>query len=261
MGDTQSLDTCYRRAHLICVGAAKTGTHTIASMFHSDIRAFHEAGAKKIIELIITCATNEEKRHSILQAIRERDRLICAEIDSSQLNYYLLDILLNEYPEAKFLLTIRDCYTWLNSFINHTLRYPCSSLLWKRFRDYRFRSDQLDHPDEEVPLKERGLYTLEGYLSYWSKHNNDVLNIIPANRLMIVRTDQISLRSGEIAAFSGLPPDVIKHDRLHAFKNDIDFRVLHQLPAPYVDQMIEKYCGHLMNKLFPDIRCLDDAGI
>jgi len=35
----------------------------------------------------------------------------------------LLDFLLHEFPDARFLLTIRDCYSWLIPMFNQSLRF------------------------------------------------------------------------------------------------------------------------------------------
>ena len=58
--------------------------------------------------------------------IKKRDRSRYLEVDSSQVNAFLLDILLQEFSEARFILTIRDCYSWLDSIINHSLLRPTS---------------------------------------------------------------------------------------------------------------------------------------
>jgi hypothetical protein len=230
-------------------------------MFDSSVRAYHEAGAAEIIPLITSSLDQRDRKMRMLQCIRERDNLMLPEIDSSQLNFFMIDLFLDEYPGAKFLLTIRDCYSWLNSFVNHSLRFPSTSPLWRQFRDFRFDASRLTHPSEEEALRELGLYTLEGYLSYWARHNRGVIDGIPGERLLIVRTHEISARAEEIAEFAGLHPDKIKRDSLHAFKSDVDFRVLHRLPASYLEGMVERFCGSLMARFFPGTKSLVDVGI
>jgi hypothetical protein len=256
-----SVNECVRKTHLICIGAAKTGTHTIAQMFDSRIKSSHEACAGEIISLVASQASAKDQRLELVDLIKKRDQTGRAEVDSSQLNIYLVDIFLSEYPGAKFVLTIRDCYTWLNSFINHSLRFPKTAPVWKRFRDFRFRSDHLVHPIQEAALKERGLYTLEGYLSYWTFHNLTALNKIPQDRLLIIKTNEISRRAQDIADFAGLPLDYIRHDCLHAFKSDQDFKVLHDLSEDYLNDTIQRFSGSLMTQFFPTIKSLADAGI
>jgi hypothetical protein len=259
--DSTSSSLPANQVHLFCVGAAKTGTHSIGHMFDSSVRAYHEAGAGEIIPLIISPLDEKERKMRLLQCIRERDGLISPEVDSSQLNFFMIDVLLSEYPEARFLLTIRDCHAWLNSFINHSLRFPDTAPLWRQFRDFRFGANRLTHPSEEEPLRQLGLYTLEGYLSYWASHNKGVIDAIPSDRLLIVRTDEISDRAEEIAEFAGLPPHSINRDSLHVFKSEVDFRVLHQLPTSYLEAMVERFCGSLMARFFPGIKSLVDAGL
>lgn len=58
-------------------------------------------------------------------------------------------------------------------------------------RKIRFRPDFFCHPPEENILQENNLYTHDGYLSYWNYHNTKVPDTIPAERLLVIRTDQM----------------------------------------------------------------------
>ena len=190
-----------RRNRLYCVGAAKTGTHSIHSMFDDTVRSRHEAYSEELIEKILDLHEERITDAEMLSYVRQRDRRLRLDVDSSQLNFFLIDYLLDEFPDALFLLTIRDCYSWLDSFINDSLRRSTSKN-WLRLRELRFQAGALSHPAEERALKDKGLYNLDGYLSYWANHNNKVLSSVPKDRLMIVRTQAISRAAPDIAAFA-----------------------------------------------------------
>ncbi len=53
--------------------------------------------------------------------LRGLDRRMWLELNSSWINYFLLEMLIDEYPQAKFIFTIRDCYSWLDSILNQLL--------------------------------------------------------------------------------------------------------------------------------------------
>lgn len=249
-----------RKARLYCVGTAKSGTHSINSMFNHTVRSKHEANNKEVISKILEISKGRISEADLLSYVQQRDKRLCLDIDSSQLNFFLLDYLLEEFPDALFLLTIRDCYSWLDSFINDSLRRNTTKS-WILLREYRFRSNVFSHPLEELTLKERGLYTLDGYLSYWANHNKKVLSSIPEDRLMIVKTNEITKKAHDIAAFADLPGKSIRIEKAHSFKNPEKFYVLREIQEAYLEAKVREYCSALMSRFFPEIQSINDAGI
>ena len=61
-----------------------------------------------------------------------------------------------------------------------------------------------DYAPEERVLSENQLANLDSYFSRWKSRNEEVLAKVPAPRLLIVRTDQITQKAFEIADFAGL---------------------------------------------------------
>lgn len=249
-----------RKCRLYCVGAAKTGTHSIDTMFDDTVKSRHEADDEEVIRKILEISAGHISAADLLSFIRQRDKRLCLDVDSSQLNFFLLDQLLQEFPDALFLLTIRDCYSWLNSFIDDSLRRQPSGN-WIKLREHRFRSGTLAHPTQEQALKEKGLYTLDGYLSYWASHNNQVLAKVPEDRLLIVRTEEITKKAFEIAGFAGLPRYCVQPHHSHAFRNPEKFHVLREIPEDYLEAKVREHCGPLMARFFPEIRSISDAGV
>lgn len=249
-----------RKCRLYCVGAAKTGTHSIDSMFDHTIRSAHEPDSDEVIGKILDLSRGQIQEAEVVSYIRKRDKRLCLDVDSSQLNFFLLDYLLEEFPKALYLLTMRDCYSWLDSFINDSLRRNASER-WTKFRDYRFRSNEFSHPSEEHPLRERGLYTLDGYLSYWGRHNNKVLSSVPEDRLMIVKTNELTQKAHEIADFAGLPMTSIQLMHSHSFKNLTKYNVLREIKKSYLEAKIQEHCGALMKRYFPGIKSINDSNI
>nr|WP_276570557.1 sulfotransferase [Halochromatium salexigens] len=252
--------TYKRKCRLYCVGAAKSGTHSIAGMFDQTIRSGHEPESKQIIDKIIGLSEGKLNSQEMSSYIRKRDNRLCLDVDSSQLNFFLIDYLLKEFPDAKYLLTIRDCYTWLDSFINHSLRDKAEAK-WIMLRDFRFGADKYSHSEAEMILKRNGLYTLDGYLSYWANHNKKVLKTVPRNRLMVLDTLKISQHAYEIADFAGLPRSTIQIKNSHAFKNKQKFQILRQLPENYLEEKVQEYCEPIMREIFPHIKSINDTNL
>lgn len=241
-----------RRTHLYCIGAAKSGTQSIADCFTERLRSVHEPEANETIDAILAVAEGAMSRAALGDYVRERDRRLALEVDSSQLNYFLLDDLVSVFPEARFVLTIRDPYSWLDSLINHQLNRTVTAR-WKRLRELRFRARELKHPAEESPLRQRGLYTLDGYLSYWRVHNHKVLSSVPPQKLLVVRTNEITQRLGEIARFAGIDADSVDASRSHSNKGETKHGVLAELDPHYLAAKVDRCCGRLVQEYFPDV--------
>ena len=249
-----------RRTQIYCVGTAKSGTHSISAIFDNTVRSAHEPDAETLIKKIMDVANGKLSHQDLTSYIRNRDKRRYLEIDSSQLNFFLLDILIQEFPLGRYILTIRDCYSWLDSLINDSLRRPTTKA-WLAFRDFRFSSRGFTHPEEEKILKQNNLYTLDGYLSYWAMHNNRVLSTIPAHKLLMVKTNEIQERLYRIAEFAGLPPNCLVPERSHSFRNPQKFGILNRINSEYLEGKVHMHCGSLMREFFPTIHSLSDSGI
>jgi hypothetical protein len=248
-----------RRTRLYCVGAPKSGTHSIAAMF-SGVRSEHEPQRAEVLEKVYAWQDGHIGDQELKAWLRARDRQLALEVDSSSLNFEILDFLLREFPDARYVLTIRDCYSWCNSAINHTARYRGRlDALWLPIRQSRYRPDVFTHAPEEQLLKDNGFYTLDGYFSYWTRHNTEVIEKVAPDRLLVIRTDQIPERAFEIADFAGLPRRAIRPERTHEYKNPTKHPILRQIDRKFVEAKVEKHCRQLMTRFFPEIKSLDEA--
>lgn len=242
-----------QRGQLICVGTAKSGTHSIEAIFKETLRSAHEPDSEMIIRLIRERTKGKVVDSAVKKYLLNRDRRLRLEIDSSQLNFFILDDLLKLFPNARFLLTIRNPYAWLDSFINHQLGRNRATEAWQQLRDYRFRPDKYIHPNEEIALKERGLYSLDGYLSYWAMHNATVLRNVPPNRLLVVRTNEIGKRITDICEFANIAAGSADRDQSHSFLANKRFNVLDLVPKAHLDLKIRTHCKSLIERFFPEI--------
>ena len=211
-----------------------------------------------LIRHILDVANGHMSHKDLVSYVKKRDMRRYLEVDSSQLNFFILDILMKEFPLALYVLTIRDCYSWLDSFINHSLTRTQFNE-WLLLRDYRFTSPGLAHPKEEHILKQNNLFTLDGYLSYWATHNLEVLSKVPDSKLFIVRTNEISDDMYSIAKFAGLPPDCIKPEGAHSFPNPKKYGILRRIDSEYLEEKVHQHCASLMGRFFPNIRSIRDV--
>jgi len=249
-----------RRTRLFCVSIAKSGTRSIGRMFSRNVRAAHEARVLPLIDKFFDWRNGRISEADMSEWLRARDRELALEVDSSWLNILILEFLLREFPEARFVLTIRDCYSWLNSTLNHSVRFRKVSPRQRvRARDFVFQRDGFVHAPEERILQAGGFYTLDGYFSGWAAHNGQVLTRVPPERLLVVRTDQIRQRAFEIADFAGLPCRAVRLDRTHEFQNPAKREMIRHLDRDFLERKVEQHCRPLMTQFFPEIKSLDDA--
>jgi hypothetical protein len=240
-----------RRFHAYCVGAGKTGTHSIAGLFAQHYRAAHQPEPSWTIDTILSAAQGRLSSPQLEKYLGCRDRRLWLELESSNFCDYFIRPLVHLFPDAKFILTIRDCYSWLDSLINHGLAVWLADE-WHRLRDLRFSAAGLEHPPEERTLADHHLYTLDGYLAYWSRHNRNVIETVPAARLLIVRTDRIRAEMPRIADFVEVPLDTLDQSQVHSYRAKQRFDLLAQIPPEYLEAKVNAHCWELMQQYFPD---------
>lgn len=222
-------------------------------MLRPHLRSAHEAECEEVIDVIMANAAGRMDDSEMVCYLLLRDRRLSLELDASHLNIFFLHKLVPLFPAARFILTIRDPYSWLDSFINHQLTHSASAR-WLAFRDFRFRPDVYVHRPEEMILKDHGLYTIDGYLSYWGWHNRKAIAAVPEEQLLIVRTDQLTERLDEIASFAGLPKARLKKEKSHSFKARKKFGLLDKVDRQFLEAKIAEHCGGLVTRYFPDFR-------
>ncbi|MGB3472834.1 MAG: sulfotransferase [Erythrobacter sp.] len=236
------------------VGAAKTGTHSLAAMFEPYVASEHEPDQIELIELLLDREQTGVSRQ-LYRFLRERGKRHPLKVNASQINIYLLGEILELHPDAKFVLTTRHPLDWVRSIIDDSLRRDIGNS-WRRFRDFRFGMPaKLGGPDDS--LARAGLYTLEGYFSYWSQAMRIPLGAIQNERLLIVRTEQLFDTSEQIADFceiSGFVPDEKKS---HAFANPFRSGLLGELGKGHVLSTMERVCGGYLRKHFSDIDAVE----
>jgi hypothetical protein len=247
-----------RRFHAFGVGMPKSGTHSLEAIF-KGYRTMHEPRKTRFMDIIMRHREGGLTDSRARDLVRRLDRSMWLELNSSWINYFLLEMLVEEYPQAKFVLTIRDCYSWLDSMFNQ--------LLGRDHADYQVQFHHWfgesiktgRHEDGDKILAEHGLWPLDTWLRYWSEHNSHVLNNVPTDRLLIVRTPEIRHDIPRMADFLGVQRDTLDASHSHEFKAAKKFGLLSQIDEEYLQGCVDKHCKDLMERFFPEIRQLSDV--
>jgi sulfotransferase family protein len=239
-----------RRCDVCCCGLSKTGTHSMAGLFE-NYRAAHHPDAHTRLTLAIRYLQGDVDAAVVQRTLRRRDRLLQLEMESSTLAGILIEPMVKACPEKKFILTMRDVYSWCDSWLDHNINEPpTASSLFGALDRVRLRVADFPPTKFDAPLVERGLPPLACYFQLWAEHNTRVLQAIPEGRLLIVKTEDIRDRIPDIARWAGVPPQTLRADRGWLFAAPKKHGVLATLDAAYVRETAQRFCGPLMERYF-----------
>ncbi len=247
-----------RRFHAFGVGMPKSGTHSLEAIFEG-YRKWHEPRLVRFMNIARRRSEGDLTDTQAREVIRGLDRRMWLELNSSWVNYFLLEILVDEYPQAKFIFTIRDCYSWLDSILNELLGVDHGEYESQFQRWYGDSLTRESHKDGEKVLEEHGFWPLDGWFRFWNEHNTGVLNLVPSDRLLIVRTPEIRQNIPRIADFLDIPVDTLDASRSHEHKAAKKFGLLSRIDEECLSEGVDKHCKDLMERFFPEIRQLSDV--
>ena len=247
-----------RRFHAFGVGLPKTGTHSLEAIF-DGYRTWHEPRMVRFMEIVRRRSEGDLTDAQARDILRGLDRRMWLELNSSYINHFLLDMLIDEYPQARFIFTIRDCYSWLDSMFNQFLGrvHADYDLQFKRW--YADSQTREAHKNGEKVLEEYELWPLDGWLRFWNEHNSNVLNLVPRDRLLIVRTPDIRHDIPRMADFLGVPVDTLDASRSHEHLAAKKFGLLSRIDGEFLREGVDKNCRDLMERFFPEIQQLSDV--
>lgn len=231
---------------LFGVGDEKTGTHSLAGLF-SAYRAEHEPEAHDFRPLIEHHLRGALPHGTIEQYLADKEQRLRLEVDSSFLNGEVIDLVVACYPDAFYVLTVREPRSWLDSKINQMVTYK--SPRWLELRALRHGPPE-GHPPEEAALADRNLPTLDGFLAEYARHNRRVVQHVPPAQLLVLRTQDIRTRADRLAAFAGVPVDTLNLERSHEFQGPVKHHVLDELDQAYLDAKLHQHCDALVLPLY-----------
>ena len=87
----------------------------------------------------------------------QRDARLNLEYDIAWANQFIIDHLLHLFPASKFIILIRDSYTWLQSVIGHLVSRDVPSDVLA-FLKWWFKPERYPHSRHDRALAEQGLF-------------------------------------------------------------------------------------------------------
>lgn len=107
-----------RRCHAYAIGTPKSGTTSLGRVLQKNYRTAHEALPRESVVKTTLYRQSKISNDDFRKYIKLRDQILNLELEASLFLLDWIDILVEDFPEAKFILPIRDCYSWLGSMIN-----------------------------------------------------------------------------------------------------------------------------------------------
>lgn len=237
-----------RKLHCFCLGAAKTGTTSFASMFEDCYRSAHEPDTVALTDMVAQVlgegpavrGTDPTSPAGLDVAawLIERDRRLNLEVEASHPLGYMTPWLPVVFPDAKFVITIREPLAWLKSRLNfHLYKTPPE---WQKYRDLVWSRWHTGYHDEEKALEELGLYSVDAYLAQYSEQYELLFKHLPEDRRLLVKTKELDTSIDRIADFLKTNPATITRQHANAFSHQES--VIDRLPKEFVAQRIEAHC-------------------
>ena len=237
-----------RRTFLYCIGAAKTGTTSLAAMFRPHYQAEHEPETLRTTRLVIDRLEGRVPREAVATALRRRDRRLNLELESAHPLVYVSDLLVELFPEARFIITIREPLSWLRSRLNY--HFKVDPPAWQPYREYFWTQRHTGYAPEERALEHYDLCSLDTYLGQYADHYRRAFSCVPPERRLIVRTSELRRAIPEIARFAGIPPESLEY--AHSNREPDKICPLDEIDAGFARERIWHHCGELISEHFPE---------
>ena len=247
-----------RGTKAFCVGQAKSGTASVYGLLAAHHRAAHEPERAALLEMILRESRGELAENDFGAYLLERDQRLNLDYDIAWANQFIIDHLLVAFPDAKFIVLIRDPYTWLQSTVGHLISREIPPDV-RAFMDWWFEPDRFPHTHHDAKLKERGAYSVGSFLNAWNQHVNVCSRVIPPEKRLILRTHELNLSHQQLADFLQISKDSLDAQHGHLNRSTCP-EEMHALWARgHLNQMVAMMCSDNMARYFPEVTGMENV--
>lgn len=231
---------------LIGVGLPRSGTSFLASVVKSPRVGVHEFDARRHAIVVAAAlrgeASSQAKRGYLVHRLRHSASV---DADVSHLNAALAQEWHSLEPEARFVMSVRDPLSWVDSYARHIARIDVLAWHWRLWADAAFRPDKWPHSSGDELLRKRGLPSLDGFMAYWAQHVRSVLSAVPSSSLLIIPTEQLSKSLSALSGFLSWPEDSLTASgaRFNAARTQTEDPggICADLPTHHVRQVMKRH--------------------
>ena len=235
---------------VFCLGQARSGTGTLYGLLAKHHRAAHEPDRAATLAMILRESRGEVTGEEVRAWLVERDRTLNLDYDIAWANQFLAGHLVATFPEAKFVILIRDPLAWLQSMIGYLLSREIPPDV-RSFLNWWFRPDLFPYTDQDGRLRARGLYPLESFLNVWNRHIESCTRLITEDRRLVLRTAALNGDLTRLAAFLGVPVDRLDLTKRHMNKGNWEGTLEQFVDPAYLSETVGEICGRNQQRWFP----------
>ncbi|NWJ52265.1 MAG: hypothetical protein HXX14_15520 [Bacteroidetes bacterium] len=250
-----NLNGVERQFRLYALGLTKTGTVSIDGLF-GKYRSCHEFWQWDTNQKYILFKEHSISREEFRDFILLRDAAACLEMDSAYFNRYYIDILSEEFTDAKFICLFRDPISWVKSQVNYYMDADREAL----------QSTQIDNGfpfdmprGEQVP-RNKFLQNIDEYVEItfksWAIAYRLILNQIrklPDESYRFISTNQISQKLDLLANFAGVSQKNLVVGNAHSNKSVYQVDILKIVKSELIVQYFNKHCKDIMDEILEKI--------
>jgi len=214
-------------------------------MFETHYRSSHEPDVLDLTETVKKVILKKVSNAEVISWLETRDRKLNLEVEASHPLGYLAPWLPTVFPEAKFVITIREPLAWLRSRLNfHFYKTPKE---WQPYRDFIWGRHHQGYKSEETQLEELGLYSLDAYLSQYSEQYQLLFDHLPKARTLLIKTEHLNESLERVASFLMVSSATISRQHTNTLTPPSD--IIERLPENFVTERIEESCGWMESYL------------
>lgn len=237
------------------VGLPKTGSTSVAAMF-GNYRSAHEWNLLDLVGIGLARERGEISDADFWAAAGPRLTTPSLEMDSCTSHHLYVDLLARRFPQARFVVTIRDVGGWVTSLLDMVLRKRIA----REFLDVPYspwERDYLDRVTGNTYVIEPGDHgddraSLAPLMRYWADHLRTMDRDVPTDRAVVVRTQDLAARAADVGALVGVPASTLRIDLAHANRSPA---TLDRLSTFWDADLRTAYlatCAEAMGEHFPD---------
>jgi hypothetical protein len=215
------------------------------------LRTAHEPYPHELVGVLLDFNAGVWDNDRLTEFLATRDASLRLELESSHLLALLSHRLPDVFPDARYIVMVRDPYPWLRSQIAHELRLRRErrNSFWFDVFELYFRSSGFDHGPGEELLAEAELAPLDGYLAFWAATYRRLLDDLPPSSRMLVEVDDLGASLPAVASFLGVAePAPLRAFRLNASTPE---PTLAAVPRRLIEEKIDHHCGEVLSRLRP----------
>ena len=208
-----------RRFHLVCVGLPRSGVVSLYTLFR-NFRAANEYAEADTIRMLLDHRKGRVSDGELRAWLVRRDAESALEMDAASFLHPVAGMLAEISAKTRFVLPIREPCVWFESYIRELLRIygrlrerGQSPPDWQR----EYGEMLVGHFDWREIATERARRAslpdvARRFLTHWAQATGKLLDVLPPERSIILRTEDLGPGRARLAAFVGQMPESLTGD-------------------------------------------------